>query len=224
MPANWSIRACTVEASRVRMRSTPEEARLLAMALPLEVNSSVICRRRVCTDTYQVTAASGIKTAARNRMIFVRRPTRAVPVFMARSSRPDRRRPVGDRDPPLSVHAGEIDAVETLVPVGAERQRRPDAQVEVLERLERLAVADAGEVESRPPQALHDNLGIDVALEADEAVALDRILVVLERGRHRRVVLLHHGPVLRDPRQRHVVVARHFLRVDQRPPVISTDP
>ena len=34
--------ACTVEASRVRIRSTPEEARLLAMAVPLEVNSSVM--------------------------------------------------------------------------------------------------------------------------------------------------------------------------------------
>src|SRR5215471_19660882 len=215
MPANWSIRACTVEASRVRMRSTPEEARLLAMALPLEVNSAVICRRRVCTDTYQLMAASGIKTAARNRMTFVRRPNRAVPPFIAPSSRAHCRRPVGDWDPPLSVHAGEIDAVETLVTVGAERQRRPDAQVEVLEGFESLAVPDAGEAGPRPPQGLHDDLGVDVALEADEAVALDRVLVVLERGRHRRVVLVHRGPVLRDPGQRHVVVGRHHLGADQ---------
>src|SRR5258706_11662955 len=138
MPANWSMSACTVEASRVRMRSTPEDARLFAMALPFEVNSVVIWRRSVCTDTYQVTAASGMRTAARKRMIFVRRPNRALlVVFMARSSGLDRRRPVGDRDPPLPVHAGEIDAVETLVPLGAERQRRPDAEIESLQRFQR---------------------------------------------------------------------------------------
>src|SRR5713101_2901888 len=146
IPANWSIKACTVEASRVRMRSTPDDARLLAMALPLDVNSSVICRRRVCTETYQVTAASGISTAARNRMILASRPNRVLEVFMARSSGLDRRRPVGDRDPPLPFHAGKVDVVEPLVTLGAEGQRGPDAEIEVLERLQRLAEADAGRV------------------------------------------------------------------------------
>ena len=41
MSANWSKRAWTVEASRLTMRSTLEEARLFAMAVPLFVNSSV---------------------------------------------------------------------------------------------------------------------------------------------------------------------------------------
>src|SRR5262245_10559908 len=223
MPANWSISACTVEASRVRMRSTPEEARLFAMALPLEVNSSVIFWRSVWTETYQVTAASGISTAARNRMILVSRPNRVLLCFVVivRSSGLDRRRPVGDRDPPLPVHAGEIDAVEPLVALGTERQRGADTKIEVLERFERLAEGDAGRIGAGAPQRLYHDLGVDVALETDEAQRLRGVLAVLQVGRHRRVVLLHQRAVLGDGRQREVVVAGHHLRVHEPARVVA---
>src|SRR6202007_626316 len=103
----------------------------------------------------------GISTTARNRMILVSRPNRGLEVFMARSSCLHGRRPVGNRDPPLPFHAGEVHAVETLVTLGAERQRGPDAEIEVLERLQRLAEAEAGRIRSRPPPRLDDDLGVD---------------------------------------------------------------
>src|SRR6266446_7574948 len=58
------------------MRSTPELARLVAMAVPLEVNSSVMLSRIAHTETVQVTAPSGRSTAATNRMIFLASPNR----------------------------------------------------------------------------------------------------------------------------------------------------
>src|SRR5918996_3462749 len=196
MPANWSINACTVEASRVRMRSTPDEARLLAMAVPLEVNSSVIRWRSVCTEMNQVTAASGTSTAARNRMILARRPKRGLWLFMRwPPSGLHGRRPVGDRHPALAVDAGEVNTVEALVALGAEAQRRPDAEVEALERLQRLPEPGPRRIRSRPSQRLVHHPGVHVSLQADEAVALRHILVVAQGGRRRWVVALHQSAV-----------------------------
>jgi hypothetical protein len=76
MATNWSISACTVDASRVRMRSTPDDARLFAMAVPFDVNSSVISCRSRCTETYHVMAASGMRTAARKTIILGSSPKR----------------------------------------------------------------------------------------------------------------------------------------------------
>ncbi len=83
MAANWSIALWTVEASRVRSRSTDDEARLLAMAMPLEVNSSVIFWRSVWTETYQVMAASGTRAAKRKRMILGSSPKRTLRSLLA---------------------------------------------------------------------------------------------------------------------------------------------
>jgi len=83
-----STRACTVDASRLRIRSTADEARLLAMAVPFEVNSSVICARSVRTETYQVTAASGTSRTVRKTMIFVSTPIRMRSLTMAAPLRP----------------------------------------------------------------------------------------------------------------------------------------
>jgi len=77
MAPNWSTLPCTVDASRVSKRSTPELARLLAMAVPLEVNSSVRFVVSARTEIHQVIAASGTRVAARNRMIFPSRPSRS---------------------------------------------------------------------------------------------------------------------------------------------------
>src|SRR4026209_1127869 len=150
MPANWSISTCTVEASRVRMRSTPDEARLFAMAVPLEVNSSVMRCRRVCTETSHGTAASGMSTAARNRMTLDWRPNRSLPLFMTRSlSGLHGQGPVGDGHPPLAVDAREVDAVESLVTFGAEGQGSADAEVEAFERLQRLPETGPGRTRPR---------------------------------------------------------------------------
>src|SRR5919106_2761518 len=221
IPANWSISACTVEASRVRMRSTPDEARLFAMAVPLDVNSSVIRWRSVWTEMNQVTAASGTSTAARNRMILARRPKRGVWLFMRRPpSGLHGRRPVRDRNPALTVDAREVHAVESLVTLGSEAERRTDAEVEVLERLQRLPETGPGRMWARPAHRLDHDPRVHVALQADEAVALGHVLVVAERGRDRRVVALHQGAVLDHAGQGHVVVARHHLRVDERAGVV----
>ncbi len=55
------------------------------MAVPLEVNSSVIRCRSVCTEMSQVTVANGTSTAARNTMILARSPNRGFLLFMTRS-------------------------------------------------------------------------------------------------------------------------------------------
>src|SRR2546426_3821964 len=57
------------------MRSTPDEARLDAMASPLDVNSSVMLTLRDRAETYHVTKASGTSAATRNRTILPRRPS-----------------------------------------------------------------------------------------------------------------------------------------------------
>src|SRR5882762_1784841 len=176
-----STRACTVEASRLRMRSTPEEARLLAMAVPFEVNSSVICARSVRTETYQVTAASGTSRTVRKTMIFVSRPIRSL--SMAAPLDLNCRRPVGDRDPPLALDASEVDGVEALVPLGPERQRRADPEIEVAQRLERLPERRARGLRAGAAQRLHHDLGVHEALEADEAHPLHRVLRVAQRLR-----------------------------------------
>ena len=88
MAPNWSTIPCTVEASRVSKRSTPELARLFAMAVPLEVNSSVRFVVSACTEIHQVIAASGTSVAARNRMIFGSSPNRSLRGLFILSPRP----------------------------------------------------------------------------------------------------------------------------------------
>src|SRR5215472_5587931 len=152
MAANWSTSAWTVEASRVRMRSTPELARLLAMAVPLDVNSSVRLPRSARTAVNQVMPARGTSTATRKRMIFASRLKRAWdpiggPPAGSRSSGTrvassvmarlpfelppaclglERGRPVDDGHPPVALDASEIDIVQTLVPLATEAQGRAD--------------------------------------------------------------------------------------------------
>src|SRR5215470_5136878 len=70
MAANWSMAACTVDASRVNRRSTLELARLLAMAVPLDVNSSVMFVVNERTEIHQVIIANGTRVTAKKRTIF----------------------------------------------------------------------------------------------------------------------------------------------------------
>src|SRR5437879_1844894 len=126
MAANWSTVACTVDASRVSSRSTPELARLFAMALPLEVNSSVRFVVRARTEIHQVIVASGTSVTARNRMIFPRRPSRTVRCLFMLSPPP----PVRDGGPSSVHHSGEVHVVQPLMPLGPEREGRADAEVE----------------------------------------------------------------------------------------------
>src|SRR5258706_11259301 len=76
MPATWSTWACTVEASRVRTRSTAVLARPLAMAEPLDVNSAVRLVRSDWTEIVHVRAARGTRMRSRNNVILARRPNR----------------------------------------------------------------------------------------------------------------------------------------------------
>src|SRR4029450_8869311 len=76
MPATWSTWACTVEASRVRTRSTAVLARPLAMAEPLDVNTSVRLVRSDCTEIDHVSTASGTRMRNRKSVILARRPNR----------------------------------------------------------------------------------------------------------------------------------------------------
>src|SRR5215510_8558589 len=132
MRANSSTSDCTEEASRVEIRSTPVEARLDAMASPLEMNSSVMVVRIYRADTYHVTAARGARTITRKTTILTRSRRR-------NRGGADGRGPIGDGDPVVALHPGEIDAVEPLVTLRPEAERRPDAKVEAVEGLERLA-------------------------------------------------------------------------------------
>src|SRR5512144_1963247 len=130
MRANSSTSDCTDEASRVEMRSTPEEARLEAMASPFETNASVMAVLMDRAETYQVTAASGTRAATRKTTILPRRPSRLhrrsprCPSACASSrsclvramafscgSGADGRGPIGDGHPVLTLHVGEVDAV-----------------------------------------------------------------------------------------------------------------
>src|SRR5207244_5270586 len=214
---NWSTSACTVDASRLRMRSTPDDARLLAMAVPFDVNSSVIRSRIVRTDTYQVMAASGISTAARNTMIFGNRPNRMRALIMIAPLDLDGCRPVGDRDPSVPFDACEVDGVEALVPLGPERQRRADSEIEIAQGLQRLPERRARGLRARTAQRLHHDLGVHEPLEADEAHPLDGVLRVAQRLRDGRIVTLHQHAVLGDRGQRRVVVGRYHLRLHERP-------
>src|SRR5688572_18283282 len=215
------MRACTVEASRVRIRSTPEEARLFAMAVPFDVNSSVISCRSVRTETYQVTAASGMRTTARNTTIFGSNPNRKRDFITGPLDR-DGRRPVGDRNPAFALDAGEIDRVQALVPLGSESERGTDAEIETPQRLERLPERRPRRLRSGALQRLHDHLRVHEALEADEAVALDGIARIAQCLRHRRIVAVHQQAVLGHRRQAQVVVARYDLGVHERARVVAT--
>src|SRR5688500_7285119 len=195
------MRACTVEASRVRIRSTPEEARLFAMAGPFDVNSSVISCRSVRTETYQVTAASGMRTTARNTTIFGSNPNRRRTDFITDPLHRDGRRPVGDRNPAFALDAGEIDGVQALVPLGSESERGADPEIETPQRFERLPERRPRRLRSGALQRLHDHLRVHEALEADEAVALDGIARIAQCLRHRRIVAVHQQAVLGHRRQ-----------------------
>src|SRR6266496_819695 len=154
MRANSSTSDCTDEASRVEIRSTPEEARLPAMASPFETNSSVMAFLMDRAETYHVTAARGTRAATRKITIFPRRPRprrAGCPAFCSSSgislvraitfscgSGANGRGPIGDGHPVLALHPGEVDAVEPLVALGSEAEGGPDAEVDVVERLEGL--------------------------------------------------------------------------------------
>src|SRR5215470_7921760 len=168
--------AWTVEASRLRMRSTPEDARLFAMAVPFDVNSSVISLRSVRTEAYQVMAARGTSTMVRKTMIFVSRPNRMRKLIIVMfPSNLDRRRPVGDRHPAFSGHAREVHGVESLVSLRSERQRRADAEIEIAQRLQRLPECRACGLRPHAAQRLHHHLGVHEPFEADEAEPLHRV-------------------------------------------------
>src|SRR5882724_88999 len=237
MRANSSTSDCTDEASRVEIRSTPEEARLDAMASPFETNSSVMAVLMDRAETYHVTAARGTRTATRKITIFPRRPRprrAGCPAvcsssgsFLVRAmtfscgSGANGRGPIGDGHPVLALHPGEVDAVEPLVTLRSEAEGGPYAEVDVVERLEGLAQACAGRIGAGPAQRLHGDLGVDEAFEADEAVALGRVAAVPQRFRQGRIVLVHEGPVFGDAGEAEIVVARHYLGIDEGARVVA---
>src|SRR5215467_7488201 len=160
MRANSSTRDWTDEASRVEIRSTPVEARLDAMASPLEITSSVMVVRIDRAETYHVTAASG--TSARTTTILMRSRRRnrggsdghsvcccpsGDPFWRAMAvscgSGADGRGPIGDGNPVVSLHPGEVDIVESLVALRPEAEGRADAKIEIAQGLERLTQAGA---------------------------------------------------------------------------------
>src|SRR5262245_26745346 len=233
MRANSSTSDCTEEASRVEIRSTPVEARLDAMASPLEMNSSVMVVRSDRADTYHVTAARGTRTSTRKTTILTRSRRRSRggsdgpsiccclsgdafwrAMRISCGSGADGRGPIGDGDPVVALHPGEIDAVEPLVTLRPEAERRPDAEVEAVEGLERLAQAGPGGIGSCPTQCLDDHLGVHEAFEADEAVALGQIAAVARRLRRRVGVLAAEGAGPSGSRERDVVEARHHLGIE----------
>src|SRR5213594_2174426 len=107
------------------------------------------------------------------------------------------------------------------MPLRSEREGRADAEVEALERFQRLPERRAARVRPGAAQPFDDHAGIDEALEAPEAELLGRMLGVAQRLGHLRVVLVHQRPILDDAGQAHVVVARHHLRVDERLRVVA---
>src|SRR5262249_14441655 len=240
MRANSSTRDWTDEASRVEIRSTPVEARLDAMASPLEITSSVMVVRIDRAETYHVTAASGTSASTRKTTILMRRRRRnrggsdghsvcccpfGDPFWRAMAvswgSGADGRGPIGDGNPVVSLHPGEVDAVESLVALRPEAEWRADAEIEVAQGLERLPQAGARGIVSRPAQRLDDDLGVHEAFEADEAVALRHVAAVAQRLRQGGVVLVDEGAILGDPGQREIVVARHHLGIHEGARVVA---
>src|SRR5690242_9705904 len=232
------------------MRSAPELARLLAIALPLSVNSRVRLSWSDRYATVQLTAARGTRTSTRNSVILPRRPKRtrragleAAPFslpaappstlsFIARllqtrfapligSSHLDRRRPVHDRHPPVALHPREVHAVQALVALGGERHGRPDAHVEGAKRLEGLAEGRTTRIGAGTLEGFRDHPRVHVALETDEAVLLRHVAGVADSLRHRGVVLVHQGAIFDHSRQPGVVVARHHLGIDEAARVVS---
>src|SRR4030095_1192166 len=237
MRANSSTSDCTDEASRVEIRSTPEEARLPAMASPFETNSSVMAALIDRAETYHVTAARGTRAATRKMTILPRtpRPRRAgcsafcfssgsflvrAMTFSCRSGA-NGRGPIGDGYPVLALYPREVDAVEPLVTLRSEGERGSDAEIDVVERLEGLAQARPGRVGPGAAQRLHRDLGVHEAFEADEAVALRRVAAVAQRFGQGRIVLVHERPVLGDAGKAEIVVARHHLGIDEGPRVVA---
>src|SRR5262249_40763746 len=144
--------------------------------------------RSAWADSGHGTPARGTRMIARNTPIFTARPIRArrpggadaalagarsawsvgaflrgFMIFPPCGSRFERAAPVGDGYPSPSVHAGEGDAVQTLMPIRREIQRRADAQVEIPNRLERLPHVGPGRMWSGPAQGLHDDAGVHEA-------------------------------------------------------------
>src|SRR5262249_50625958 len=153
----------------------------------------VMRARSARADRVQVTPASGTRMAARKTLIFIARPirkslalrggliggrsagrsvgafVRVLMVSPSGGSRFERAAPVGDGYPPAAVHAGEVDALETLVALRREVQQGADSQVEIPDRLERLAKAGTGRAWPGPVQRLHDDPSVHEAFQADEA-------------------------------------------------------
>src|SRR6266542_1910211 len=226
MAANWSTRAWTVEASGFRMRSTLELARLFAIAVPFEVNSSVIFARMVWTEMVHVMIASGTRMRAKKSPIFTGSLKISAWSFgivrgIVSSSCLHRGRPIGDGHPSTVVDAREVDATEPLVTLRPEGERGADAEIDVLHRLQALSEAGARRTLPRSPQRLDDDLRVDEPLQADEAERLRRVLGVAQRLGHLGGVPGHQRAVLRDGRQARVVVARNDLRVDESRRVVA---
>src|ERR1700687_2721803 len=75
MSANWSTSDWMVEASRLRIRSTPELARLRAMASPLDWNSPRIWRRKVKVITSAATTVTASSSTPRKTRILAVSPS-----------------------------------------------------------------------------------------------------------------------------------------------------
>src|ERR1700730_6388182 len=221
------------------MRSTPEDARLEAMASPLDTNSSVMLVLIDRAETYHVTAARGTSAGTRKTTILPRRPslrprrTVGCSVFCSDCASLVRameiscglgaagQSPIGAGHPALALDAGEVHAVKALVALGAEGERRADAEVDIAKRLEGLPQARPGRIGAGPSQRFDGDLGVDETLEADEAVALGGVAPVTQRLRKRRAVLVHERAVLGDPGQAQVVVARHDLGIHEGAQVVA---
>ena len=172
MPANWSTCACTVEASRVRMRSTAELARLLAMADALgrellgQVGPERLHRdrpgdrRQRNQDEQQEQDDLGEEAESprpsgpalgiarprgrrlHRRITCDRGGGRRRAPLLPLDPLPLRHRchcrssslclhgggPVRDGDPAAVLDAGEVDAVQPLMTLGAEGERGADAR------------------------------------------------------------------------------------------------
>src|SRR5579864_741585 len=249
MSANWSTSDWMVEASRLRSRSTPELARLRAIASPLDWNSPRICRRRVSVMTSAATTVTvSSSTPRKSRILAVSPMPRTARVggagcdsgdacgasaaaavggssYRWAGSDMDHRAPVVDGHPGVAREPREVDLVEALVAVGSEGERSADAQVELADRFERRLEAPPARSGSRAAQPLDDHSRVDEALEADEAVRLDAVLGVAERRRQLELPLVHQAAVQVYAGQRAFGrVARHHLRVDQARGVVAPGP
>src|SRR5262249_4564705 len=134
MRAKSATSGWTSEAAPVEVRSTAVEARLGAVASALGENSAVLVVPNGRPGTYHVTAARGTRTSTRKTTILTRSRRRSRggsdspcicccpsgdafwrAMCISCGSGADGRGPIGDGDPVVALHPGEIDAVEPLV-------------------------------------------------------------------------------------------------------------